>query len=107
MSEQDREFERALLRADIRAGNSEAAMLQYQRVTLPQGDDMPTTDRDENIADPYGQRGGRRWFWWADASYLRPGLHFRHRRVLPMSLWILRPRYSWRVRGIGSGREDT
>ena len=40
-------------------------------------------------------------FWWADATYLRPGLYFRRRRILRMSMWLLRPRYSWNTRGYG------
>lgn len=81
MSERDPAFERAVLRADIKAGNTEAAKMQL-----------------EQMSDPYAKGGHRHWFWWADASYLAPGLHFRHRRLLPVSLWISRPRYSWRVR---------
>jgi hypothetical protein len=37
-------------------------------------------------------------FWWADATYLGPGLWFRQRRLLPVPLVLLRPRYWWRVR---------
>jgi hypothetical protein len=56
---------------------------------------------DANCSDPFGRGGDRHWLWWADATYLRPGLYLRRSRVVPVSMWILRPRYSWNVRGYG------
>lgn len=51
--------------------------------------------------DPYAKGGVRHWFWWADGKNLRPGLYLRRRRILRVSMWLLRPRYSWNVRGYG------
>lgn len=56
--------------------------------------------RPDLAADPYAKGGGRHGFWWADASYIRPGLFFRRRRVVRVSMWLLRPRYSWRTRNV-------
>jgi hypothetical protein len=48
-------------------------------------------------SDPFARGGDRHRFWWADASYLRPGLFYRRRRILPLPAV---PRFSvafWRV----------
>lgn len=42
-------------------------------------------------SDPFGKGGDRHWFWWAGGSYVRPGLFFRNRRIVPVSDWIIWP----------------
>lgn len=51
-----------------------------------------------SASDPYAKGGACHWFWWADATWLRSGLFFRHHCLVPVSMWILRPRYMWRTR---------
>lgn len=72
---------------------------------FPLSDWQPTIpDRSAakmQCSDPFAKGGDRHWFWWADAHYIRPGLYLRRRRILRVSMWLLRPRYSWNVRGYG------
>jgi hypothetical protein len=57
--------------------------------------------RDAATSDPFDKGSDRHWLWWADSRSLRPGLYLRRRRILRVSMWLLRPRYSWNVRGYG------
>lgn len=55
----------------------------------------PDTDARERFAAQAGMRGWR----WLDGHALGPGLYYRNRRIVPVSVWLLRPRFMWRTRG--------
>jgi hypothetical protein len=44
------------------------------------------------------QPGVRGWHW-LDGHALGPGLYYKSRRIVPVSVWLLRPRFMWRTRG--------
>lgn len=57
-----------------------------------------TTDRREGISDPFARGGPYHWIWWAGPTFIRPGVYFRHARILPVSRWLTQPRREWRAR---------
>lgn len=64
------------------------------------------TSRGSFAFDAFSRRGGsrlspRKGFWYAGPTYLRPGLFYTRKRLLPISEWLTRPRYKWNVRGYG------